>query len=124
MNLWPGKPYPLAPHWDGTGTNFATFSEHAAAAEDVRGRPGGLRTEDQGKAAGDEEGRPGGRSEERPPKGRARGPGYRASANCTLKATRMARPHSRAATISRRVLIDGGPRYREPPGSPGSSDTA
>ena len=33
MNLWPGKPYPLGAHWDGTGTNFALFSEHAEAVE-------------------------------------------------------------------------------------------
>src|SRR5690606_38497636 len=32
----------------------------------------------------------------------------RASTSCTLKATRMARPHRRAATIRRRVLIRGG----------------
>jgi glycogen operon protein len=33
MNLWPGKPYPLGAQWDGTGTNFALFSEHADAVE-------------------------------------------------------------------------------------------
>jgi isoamylase len=33
MNLWPGKPYPLGAHWDGTGTNFALFSEHAEAVD-------------------------------------------------------------------------------------------
>jgi glycogen operon protein len=33
MNLWPGKPYPLGAHWDGTGTNFALFSEHAEAVQ-------------------------------------------------------------------------------------------
>jgi glycogen operon protein len=33
MNLWPGKPYPLGARWDGTGTNFALFSEHAEAVE-------------------------------------------------------------------------------------------
>jgi glycogen operon protein len=33
MNLWPGRPYPLGAHWDGTGTNFALFSEHAEAVE-------------------------------------------------------------------------------------------
>ena len=27
--LWPGKPYPLGATWDGQGTNFALFSEHA-----------------------------------------------------------------------------------------------
>jgi glycogen operon protein len=33
MNLWPGRPYPLGAHWDGTGTNFALFSEHAEAVQ-------------------------------------------------------------------------------------------
>ncbi len=33
MNIWPGKPYPLGAQWDGTGTNFALFSEHADAVE-------------------------------------------------------------------------------------------
>ena len=33
MDLWPGKPYPLGAQWDGTGTNFALFSEHAEAVE-------------------------------------------------------------------------------------------
>ncbi|HEX6257051.1 MAG TPA: glycogen debranching protein GlgX [Euzebyales bacterium] len=33
MNLWPGKPYPLGAQWDGTGTNFALFSEHAEAVD-------------------------------------------------------------------------------------------
>ncbi|MDY7013942.1 MAG: glycogen debranching protein GlgX, partial [Cyanobacteriota bacterium] len=31
--LWPGKPYPLGASWDGGGTNFALFSEHATAVE-------------------------------------------------------------------------------------------
>ncbi len=30
---WPGKPYPLGATWDGFGTNFALFSEHAEAVE-------------------------------------------------------------------------------------------
>jgi glycogen operon protein len=29
----PGKPYPLGATWDGTGTNFALFSEHATKVE-------------------------------------------------------------------------------------------
>ena len=29
LSLWPGKPYPLGATWDGEGTNFALFSEHA-----------------------------------------------------------------------------------------------
>ncbi len=27
--VWPGRPFPLGPMWDGEGTNFAIFSEHA-----------------------------------------------------------------------------------------------
>jgi isoamylase len=30
---WPGKPYPLGPMWDGEGTNFSLFSEHAERVE-------------------------------------------------------------------------------------------
>ena len=26
---WPGSPFPLGPMWDGEGTNFSVFSEHA-----------------------------------------------------------------------------------------------
>ena len=33
LSLWPGKPYPLGATWDGQGTNFAIFSEHATAVE-------------------------------------------------------------------------------------------
>jgi len=33
MRLWPGRPYPLGAVWDGQGTNFALFSEHAEAVE-------------------------------------------------------------------------------------------
>ncbi|EDZ67014.1 glycogen debranching enzyme GlgX [Nitrosococcus oceani AFC27] len=33
MKLWPGDPYPLGATWDGSGTNFALFSEHATAVE-------------------------------------------------------------------------------------------
>jgi glycogen operon protein len=28
---WPGKPFPLGAHYDGSGVNFAVFSEHARA---------------------------------------------------------------------------------------------
>jgi glycogen operon protein len=31
--IWPGKPYPRGATWDGTGVNFAIFSEHATGAE-------------------------------------------------------------------------------------------
>ncbi|MGH2821203.1 MAG: glycogen debranching protein GlgX, partial [Actinomycetota bacterium] len=33
MNVWPGKPYPLGPMFDGSGTNFALFSENAAGVD-------------------------------------------------------------------------------------------
>ncbi|MFM7426865.1 MAG: glycogen debranching enzyme, partial [Elainella sp.] len=33
LSLWPGKPYPLGAFWDGKGTNFALFSEHATQVE-------------------------------------------------------------------------------------------
>lgn len=33
FQIWPGKPSPLGAHWDGQGTNFALFSEHASAVE-------------------------------------------------------------------------------------------
>ncbi|HET6312495.1 MAG TPA: glycogen debranching protein GlgX, partial [Chloroflexia bacterium] len=33
MNVWPGKPYPLGATWDGTGVNFALFSENATGVE-------------------------------------------------------------------------------------------
>ena len=33
MRVWPGVPYPLGAVWDGQGTNFALFSEHASAVE-------------------------------------------------------------------------------------------
>ena len=31
--IWPGTPAPLGASWDGEGTNFAVFSEHAARVE-------------------------------------------------------------------------------------------
>lgn len=31
--LWPGQSYPLGSSWDGKGTNFALFSEHATSVE-------------------------------------------------------------------------------------------
>jgi isoamylase len=31
--VWPGLPFPLGPEWDGEGTNFSLFSEHAARVE-------------------------------------------------------------------------------------------
>jgi glycogen operon protein len=33
VRVWPGKPYPLGATWDGEGTNFALFSEHATGVE-------------------------------------------------------------------------------------------
>ena len=33
MRVWPGRPYPLGATWDGSGTNFALYSEHATAVE-------------------------------------------------------------------------------------------
>jgi len=31
--VWPGRPYPLGATWDGQGTNFSLFSEHAERVE-------------------------------------------------------------------------------------------
>ena len=31
--LWPGRPFPLGAEWDGAGTNFSLFSEHAEGVE-------------------------------------------------------------------------------------------
>src|SRR5581483_4452813 len=33
MDVWPGRPFPLGPMWDGRGTNFALFSENAERVE-------------------------------------------------------------------------------------------
>src|SRR5882724_7277797 len=33
MKKWPGNPYPLGATWDGTGVNFALFSENATAVD-------------------------------------------------------------------------------------------
>ncbi|HBH56562.1 MAG TPA: hypothetical protein DDY41_00005, partial [Arthrobacter bacterium] len=33
MEVWPGTAYPLGATFDGTGTNFALFSEHAEKVE-------------------------------------------------------------------------------------------
>jgi isoamylase len=33
MDVWPGKPFPLGPTWDGSGTNFSLFSENAERVE-------------------------------------------------------------------------------------------
>jgi len=33
MDVWPGRPFPLGPLWDGQGTNFALFSENAERVE-------------------------------------------------------------------------------------------
>ena len=31
--VWPGRPFPLGPEWDGNGTNFSLFSENADRVE-------------------------------------------------------------------------------------------
>ena len=31
--VWPGRPFPLGPSWDGQGTNFSIFSENAERVE-------------------------------------------------------------------------------------------
>ena len=44
--IWPGDPFPLGAHWDGGGTNFSIFSEHATRGRAVpvrRGRHRGAR---------------------------------------------------------------------------------
>ena len=33
MKVWPGHPYPLGATWDGSGVNFALFSENATGVE-------------------------------------------------------------------------------------------
>ena len=33
MKVWPGQPFPLGATWDGEGTNFSLFSEHAERVE-------------------------------------------------------------------------------------------
>jgi glycogen operon protein len=33
MEIWPGSPFPLGATWDGEGTNFSLFSEHAHRVE-------------------------------------------------------------------------------------------
>jgi isoamylase len=33
MDIWPGKPYPLGATFDGSGVNFALFSEVADCVE-------------------------------------------------------------------------------------------
>ncbi len=33
MRIWPGRPYPLGATWDGSGTNFALYSENATKVE-------------------------------------------------------------------------------------------
>jgi isoamylase len=32
-DVWPGRPFPLGASWDGSGTNFSLFSEHAESVE-------------------------------------------------------------------------------------------
>src|SRR5438552_6005031 len=32
-SVWPGRPFPLGANWDGHGTNFSLFSEHAERVE-------------------------------------------------------------------------------------------
>jgi isoamylase len=33
VRVWPGRPFPLGATWDGDGTNFSVFSEHAERVE-------------------------------------------------------------------------------------------
>jgi isoamylase len=33
LKVWPGRAFPLGPMWDGEGTNFSIFSEHAEGVE-------------------------------------------------------------------------------------------
>ncbi len=33
LRIWPGRPYPLGATWDGSGTNFALYSENATKVE-------------------------------------------------------------------------------------------
>jgi isoamylase len=33
LKVWPGRPFPLGATWDGEGTNFSVFSEHAERVE-------------------------------------------------------------------------------------------
>jgi glycogen operon protein len=33
LRVWPGRPYPLGATWDGSGTNFALYSENGAKVE-------------------------------------------------------------------------------------------
>src|SRR3954469_12231168 len=33
MRVWPGQPYPLGATWDGSGVNFALFSENGTGVE-------------------------------------------------------------------------------------------
>ena len=33
VDMWPGRPYPLGATFDGTGVNFAVFSEVASKVE-------------------------------------------------------------------------------------------
>ena len=33
LEVWPGRPFPLGPTWNGRGTNFAIFSENAERVE-------------------------------------------------------------------------------------------
>jgi isoamylase len=33
MEVWPGRPFPLGARWDGGGTNFSLFSEHAEGVQ-------------------------------------------------------------------------------------------
>ena len=49
VRLWPGHPFPLGPWWNGEGTNFSLFSEHAEKVElclfDERGPRDALRAD-------------------------------------------------------------------------------
>jgi isoamylase len=51
MKIWPGQPYPLGATWDGSGVNFALFSENATAVDlcllDDTGRERRVRVNEQ-----------------------------------------------------------------------------
>ena len=49
---WPGRPFPLGVLWDGDGTNFSLFSEHADAVEGLPLRRGRSRDAHPGLTSG------------------------------------------------------------------------
>ena len=51
MQIWPGAAYPLGATFDGSGTNFSVFSEHADSIEAAR-RPSHALEAELAEAAG------------------------------------------------------------------------